>query len=140
MTGLFLGMGMVTTFMNGTSATNMFMKATEGPNLGLPTKQAMIDSIELFVLVQRLGWIAAIAMGVVCYFVLFTPTEKVRLFGVAAGLLTFFYCIPLGIRISDIKGEFSMMLYSPMLVAIYMAVLIHPKIWNKVVEPVDLKE
>lgn len=135
LTGLFLGMGMVTTFMNGTSATNMFMKATEGLN----PKPGMVDSIELFILVQRIAWLSAILMGIVCYYVLFKPDEKIRLLGISAGLLVFLYCIPLGIKISDIKGEFSMMLYSPMVVAVYMVVFLYPKFWNQIVEPVDLK-
>ena len=147
MTGLFTGMAMVTTFMNGTASVNMYMKTLRSPDArvlifttpkGNPYTVAKVGEV-FFVMTQRLNWLAAIGMMIVTYYVLFRPDDKIRLLGIVSGLISLILGTPLGIKISFMKNEISMMLYAPILAFIYLIVFIYTPFWNKLVEPVDLK-
>ena len=146
MTGLFTGMAMVTTFMNGTASVNMYMKSLRSPDARVltftPSKGAPYDVAKVgevfFVLTQRLNWLAAIGMMIVTYYVLFKPNEKIRLLGIVSALTSVILGTPLGIKISFMKNEISMMLYAPILAFISLIGLAYTPFWKKFVKPVDL--
>ncbi len=139
---MFLGMAAVTTFMSGTSATNMFIKTMhkiENPDeyASLPATSELWNQIHLYTLVQRLGWIAGITLLIATYAVLFFPKEKVRLMIIASSLIVLIYEVPLAALITELKGEFSMMYYGPIIIVIFLPVVLIPKLWIKFTDPID---
>lgn len=138
-TSMLLGMAAVTSFMSGTASTNMYMKTMfkiENAGVGVSTVDWW-NQIELYMLVQRLGWISGLMMLAGCYAVLFFPKQRVRLVIIAAALIVLIYEVPLAWLISDIKGEFSMMFYGPIIIVIFLPIILHPGLWKKFVNPID---
>ncbi len=140
-TGLFTGMAMVTTFMNGTASVNTYMKTMRNPDSVTFVKASNGAVYRIgeafFVLTQRLNWLAAIGMMIVTFYVLFKPDFKIRMLGIISALISIILGTPLGIKISFMKGEISMMLYAPALAFIYLIIFVFNPLWEKLVQPVD---
>lgn len=140
LTSMLLGMAAVTSFMSGTAATNMYMKTMAKIDKadidGLPTAE-LWDQIELYMLVQRLGWLSGLMMLAACYMILFAPQQRVRMVVIAAALIVLIYEVPLAWLITEIKGEFSMMFYGPIIIVIFLPIFLHPSLWKKFVNPID---
>ncbi|MGC9400270.1 MAG: hypothetical protein ACP5HM_14200 [Anaerolineae bacterium] len=115
--GLFSGIAMVLSFMNGVASTNK-MITTE---------------MTLFVAVQRLNWIAAAGWGVFTIGLLLRPAEWVRLTGLGAGLLEITVGLPLGIVTAIEAGRFSMFLPAPLLSLALVILLALP--WGRRIAP-----
>ena len=139
-TSMLLGMAAVTSFMSGTSATNMYIKTMAMIDKGVtaePGMMALWDRIELYMLVQRLGWLSGLMLLAACYAVLFFPSQRVRMIAIAASFIVLIYEVPLAWLITILKGEFSMMFYGPIIIVIFLPILLHPGLWKKFVQPID---
>ncbi len=115
--GLFSGIAMVLSFMNGVASTNK-MITTE---------------MTLFVAVQRLNWVAAAGWGTFTIGLLLKPTEWVRLTGLGAALLELAVGLPLGVVTALDAGRFSMFLPAPLLSLALLILLLLP--WGQRVAP-----
>ena len=139
-TSMLFGMAAVTSFMSGTSATNMYMKTMfmiENGGSAAPGTMALWNRIELYMLVQRLGWLSGLMLLAACYAVLFFPRHRVRMVAIAASLIVLLYEVPLAWLISILKDEFSMMFYGPIIIVIFLPIILHPGLWKKFVNPID---
>lgn len=108
--GLFSGIAMVLSFMNGVASTD----------------KILVTELAVFVAVQRLNWIAAVGWGVFTVGLILTPKEWVKLVGVGAGLLEFAVGLPLGVMTALEAGRFSMFLPAPLLSLALMILLLAP--------------
>lgn len=115
--GLFSGIAMVLSFMNGVASTNK-MLTTE---------------MTLFVAVQRLNWIAAAGWGVFTVGLLLKPAECVQGVGLGAALLELAVGLPLGVVTALEAGRFSMFLPAPLLSLALLLLLLLP--WGRRVAP-----
>jgi hypothetical protein len=115
--GLFSGIAMVMSFMNGVASTN----------------RLIVTGMPLFVVVQRLSWVAAAGWGVFTAGLLIKPAEWVRMVGIGAGLLAVSVGLPLGLSAAIEAGGFSMFLPAPLLSLGLAVLLLMP--WGRAVAP-----
>ena len=118
--GLFSGITMVLSFMNGVASTD---------------KMIVTDQV-LYVAVQRLNWVAAAGWGLFTIGLLIKPAEWVKLVGLGAGLLELAVGLPLGVMTALEAGRFSMFLPAPLLSLALVVLLLVP--WGRGLVP-DLK-
>lgn len=120
---MFTGIAMILTFMNGVASWSRII------TIGAP----------LFILVQRMNWVAMIGMAVVTGATLLSPKQKewVRVLGISAALLEVIVGFPLGIATAGTLGRFSLFLLAPILCAGLLIVFLRPKTWYKWVGSVE---
>lgn len=115
--GLFSGIAMVLSFMNGVASTN----------------KMITTDMTLFVAVQRLNWLAAAGWGVFTIGLLLKPAEWVRLTGIGAAVLELTVGLPLGVVTALEAGRFSMFLPAPLLSLALLILLLLP--WGQRIAP-----
>jgi len=115
--GLFSGIAMVLSFMNGVASTD----------------KIIVTGLSLFVAVQRLNWIAAIGWGIFTAALLIKPAEWVRVVGIGAAILEIAVGLPLGIATALEAGRFSMFLPAPLLSLALLTLLLLP--WGRQIAP-----
>lgn len=108
--GLFSGIAMVLSFMNGVASTD----------------KMIVTDHAIFVAVQRLNWIAALGWLVFTVGLLLGEAEWVHLVGLGAGLLEVVVGLPLGLQNALEVGRFSMFLPAPLLSLALVIVLLLP--------------
>lgn len=113
--GLLTGIAFITCFMNGVSSTSRII------TIGAP----------LFVLVQRLHWVAMIGWGVVTVGVLLKPREWMRVVGLIAGGLELAVGIPLAYATALNLGRFSLFALAPIFSLILVVLFMWPKMWSR---------
>lgn len=107
------GMAYVMAFMNGVAATDQMLSGSS-------------TASTLFVVGQRLNWIASIALG--CFVVALLTRKKWAVpLGLGAALLTLVAGIPLGVVISMESAKFSMFFLAPILALFLKIILVYPK-------------
>ena len=109
------GMAFIFCFMNGVASWSRIL--TIGAHL--------------FVIVQRLNWIAFIGWGIVTAGILLHPREWMRVIGLAAGFLELVVGIPLAISTTIGLGRFSMFSLGPIFSLILVVLFIWPNMWQK---------
>jgi len=114
--GLLTGMAIITSMMNGIASWNRII------NVGG----------SLFILVQRLNWVAMIGWGVVTAGIMLQPKEWMRILGIGAGLLEMIVGFPLGIITAGTMGRFSMFLLAPIISTVLLLLFLAPKTWKRV--------
>jgi hypothetical protein len=112
---LFTGLAYITCFMNGVSATSRII------TIGAP----------VFVLVQRLHWVAMIGWGVVTVGILLKPREWMRVVGITAGLLEITVGFPLAYVTAQQLGRFSLFALAPIVSLVLLVMLVWPNLWAK---------
>jgi len=112
---LFSGMAFVFSFMNGVASTSRII------TIGTP----------LFVLVQRLHWVAMVGLGVVTVGVILRPHEWMRVVGLTAGLLEVVVGVPLAIATAIDMGRFSMFAIGPIVSLLLVVVFARPTLWQR---------
>jgi len=117
--GLIAGMAYVTAFMNGVAAYN----------------RIIVTDMPVFVLIQRLNWIAAFGLAIVTLGVLlnYEKHEGLRMVGLGSAILEGIVGTMAGL-LSPFGGGFSMFLLAPMLAIALIPFLITPTIWEKFFE------
>ena len=115
---LFTGLAFITCFMNGVSSTSRII------TVGAP----------IFVLVQRLHWVAMIGWGAVTVGIAIKPREWMRVTGLTAGLLELTVGIPLAVVTAQQLGRFSLFALAPIVSLGLVVVLLWPGLWERLTE------
>lgn len=112
---LLTGLAYITCFMNGVSSTSRII------TIGSP----------LFVLVQRLHWVAMIGWGVVTVGIVLKPREWMRVVGLVSGGLELAVGIPLAYGTAVSLGRFSLFALAPIVSLILIVLFLWPHMWAR---------
>ena len=85
----------------------------------------------IFVIVQRLNWVASIALAVVTIGILVRPKEWMRVLALSGALLELVVGIPLAINTTIGLGRFSLFSFGPIFSLILVILIIWPNLWEK---------
>lgn len=113
--GLLTGIAYIFCWMNGVSSTSRII------TVGAP----------IFVLVQRLHWVAMLGWAVVTIGILIKPREWMRVVGIVAGTTELIVGIPLAIVTAQQLGRFSLFALGPIACLILVIMLIWPGLWER---------
>jgi hypothetical protein len=113
--GLLTGMAYIFCFMNGVSSTSRII--THGD--------------PIFVLVQRLHWVASVAWAVITAGLLLKPKEWMRVAGLVAAVVELAVGIPLAIATAQQLGRFSLFALAPIACLILLVLLVWPGMWER---------
>lgn len=111
--GLAAGMTFIFCFMNGVASWS----------------RIITTDLHIFVIVQRLNWIAFIGWGVVTTGILIRPKEWMRILGLIAGTLELVVGIPLAVATTIGLERFSLFSLGPILSLILVVVFLWPGLW-----------
>ena len=123
--GLLTGMGFIMAFINGTASLNiMYVKGLDGePN-------------SLYILANRLFWLAAFAYGLITIAIMTIPEKEwVRMLGIGSAIICMLFGFPMGYITTLDKGEFSLYFGAPILSAILIFLFLIPALWEKIIRP-----
>jgi hypothetical protein len=112
---LLTGLAYITCFMNGVSSTSRII------TIGSP----------LFVLVQRLHWVAMIGWGVVTVGIILKPKEWMRVVGLVAGGLEIAVGFPLAYATALNLGRFSLFALAPIISLVLLVLFLWPGMWER---------
>jgi hypothetical protein len=112
---LITGIAYIFCFMNGVSSTSRII------TVGAP----------IFVLVQRLHWIAMLGWAVVTVGLLVKPKDWMRVIGLVAGTTELVVGIPLAFVTAQQLGRFSLFALGPIACLILVVILVWPGIWER---------
>ena len=118
---LVTGLAYITCFMNGVSSTSRII------TIGSP----------LFVIVQRLHFVAMVGWGVVTVGLILRPKEWMRIVGLISGSLELVVGIPLAYATAISLGRFSLFALAPIISLILLILFLWPNWWQRLtgVEP-----
>jgi len=85
----------------------------------------------MFVLVQRLHWVAMIGWAVVTVGILLRPKDWMRVVGLISGTLELTVGIPLAIETARNLGRFSLFALAPIVSLILLIIFLWPGLWEK---------
>lgn len=86
---------------------------------------------EIFVIVQRLNWVAFIGFGVTTVGIMLHPKEWMRVVGIAAGLLELVVGVPLVVATTLSLGRFSLFSFGPIMSLILLVLFLWPGMWPR---------
>ena len=114
---LALGTGIAYIFcwMNGVSSTSRII--THGD--------------PIFVLVQRLHWVAMLAWSVVTVGIIIKPKGWMRLLGLVASVTELVVGIPLAVATAQQLGRFSLFALAPIACLILLVIFVWPNLWQR---------
>jgi hypothetical protein len=118
---LFTGMAYIFCWMNGVASTSRII------TIGDP----------IFVLVERLHWVAMIGWAVVTVGIIIKPKEWMRVFGLAAGVTELVVGIPLAVATAQQLGRFSLFALAPIACLILVVLLVWPNLWQRLTGAID---
>lgn len=95
------------------------------------TSRIITIGADIFVLVQKLHFVAMIGWGVVTAGILIKPREWQRVLGLTAGATELIVGIPLAIVTTQELGRFSLFSLAPILSLVLVIVLVVPGLWKK---------
>jgi hypothetical protein len=113
--GFLTGMGFIFCFMNGVASWSRIITI----------------GAQIFVIVQRLNWVASIGLMVVTIGILLRPKEWMRVVGIAAGLVELVVGIPLVVQTTMNMGRFSLFSFGPIMSLIIVVLFIWPNMWDR---------
>lgn len=113
--GLFTGATFIFCFMNGVASWSRII--TIGTHL--------------FVIVQRLHWIAFIGWGVVTVGIMIRPKGWMKVIALCASTLELIVGIPLAISTTGELGRFSLFSLAPIFSFIFLVILLWPNLWER---------
>jgi hypothetical protein len=112
---LLTGIAYIFCWMNGVSSTSRII------TVGAP----------IFVLVQRLHWVAMLGWAVVTVGLLIQPKEWMRTVGLLAGTTELVVGIPLAFVTAQQLGRFSLFALAPISCLILIVLLVWPGLWER---------
>jgi hypothetical protein len=112
---LFTGMAYIFCWMNGVSSTSRII------TIGDP----------IFVLVERLHWVAMLGWAVVTVGIIMKPKEWMRVTGLAAGVTELVVGIPLAVVTAQQLGRFSLFALAPIACLVLLVLLVWPNLWER---------
>ncbi|HET7010198.1 MAG TPA: hypothetical protein VFI11_05435 [Anaerolineales bacterium] len=113
--GLLTGIAYIFCWMNGVSSTSRII--THGS--------------DIFVLVQRLHWVAMVGWAVVTVGIIMRPKAWMRVVGLIAGVTELVVGVPLTIATAQQLGRFSLFALAPISSVILITLLVWPGLWVK---------
>ena len=113
--GLATGMAFIFCFMNGVASWSRII------TIGRP----------IFLIVQRLNWVAFLGFGVMTVGILLKPKSWMRVLGLAAGALELVVGIPLVVATTISLGRFSLFSFGPIMALVILVLLLWPGMWEK---------
>ena len=113
--GLLTGLAYITCFMNGIASTSRII------TIGAP----------IFMLVQRLHWVAMIGWGVVTVGIILKPKEWMRVVGLVAGSLELAVGIPLAYATAMNMGRFSLFALAPIISLVLLVLFLWPGMFQR---------
>ena len=116
---LLAGLTFVLTFMNGVSSLSRII------TIGAP----------IFIMTQRLHWIAMVGYGVITVGIILKPRQWMWVTGIVASVLELVVGIPLALETMRELGRFSLFSLAPIGCLIFLVVLLWPGVWQGIVEP-----
>ena len=116
---LVAGMAYIFCFMNGVSSTSRIITH------GAP----------IFVLVQRLHWVACLGWAVVTVGILMRPREWMWVLGLVAGVTELAVGIPLAVVTAQQLGRFSLFALAPIACLALLVIFVWPGRWDKITGP-----
>ena len=111
--GMAAGMTFIFCFMNGVASWS----------------RIITTDLHIFVIVQRLIWVAFIGWGVVTTGILIRPKEWMRILGLIGGTLELVVGIPLAVATTIGLERFSLFSLGPILSLILVVVFLWPGLW-----------
>ena len=113
--GLVAGMAYIFCFMNGIASTSRII--TQGT--------------PIFMLVQRLHWVAMFGWAIVTAGILLRPRDWMKVVGLVAGATELIVGIPLAIVTAQELGRFSLFSLAPISSLVLIIILVWPGLWEK---------
>jgi hypothetical protein len=118
---LFTGIAYIFCWMNGVASTSRII------TIGDP----------IFMLVQRLHWVAMLGWAVVTVGIIIKPREWMRVVGVVAGATELVVGIPLAVVTAQHLGRFSLFALGPIACLVLVVILVWPGLWAHLTGSVD---
>jgi hypothetical protein len=115
---LLTGVAYIFCWMNGVSSTSRII--THGD--------------PIFILVQRLHWVAMLGWAVVTVGIIMKPKEWMRVAGLVAGVTELIVGIPLAAATAQQLGRFSLFALAPIACLVLVVLFVWPEFWAKRVE------
>ncbi len=112
---LLTGVAYIFCWMNGVSSTSRII--THGD--------------PIFVLVERLHWVAMLGWAVITVGIVMRPREWMRVAGLAAGVTELVVGIPLTLVTAQQLGRFSLFALAPIACTVLLVLLVWPGVWEK---------
>ncbi|MGD2162848.1 MAG: hypothetical protein PVH92_04605 [Anaerolineales bacterium] len=122
--GLATGMAFIFCFMNGVASWSRII------TIGRP----------IFLIVQRLNWVAFIGFGVLTVGLLLRPKEWMRVLGISAALLELVVGIPLVVATTISLGRFSLFSFGPIMALVILVLFLWPGMWEKLIKGPDTEQ
>jgi hypothetical protein len=116
--GFLTGMAFIFCFMNGVASWSRIITIGK----------------DIFVIVQRLNWVASIGLAAVTLGILLKPREWMRVVGISASLLELVVGIPLVVATTISLGRFSLFSFGPILSLVLLVLFIWPGVWERMTE------
>jgi NADH:ubiquinone oxidoreductase subunit K len=113
--GLLTGVAYIFCWMNGVSSTSRIITV----------------GADIFILVQRLHWVAMFGWAVVTVGIIMKPKEWMRVVGLTAGAVELVVGVPLAFVTAQQLGRFSLFALAPISSVILIALLVWPGVWKK---------
>ena len=121
MLALLTGIAYIFCWMNGVASTSRII--THGD--------------PIFVLVQRLHWVAMLGWAVVTIGIIFKPQEWMRVVGLAAGATELVVGIPLAFVTAQYLGRFSLFALAPISCLVLVTLFVWPGLWQRLARHAD---
>jgi hypothetical protein len=113
--GLLTGIAYIFCWMNGVSSTSRII--THGD--------------PIYVLVQRLHWLAMLGWAIVTVGIILKPKEWMRVVGITAGVTELVVGIPLAVATAQQLGRFSLFALAPIACLILLVLFVWPNLWQR---------
>jgi hypothetical protein len=94
----------------------------------------------IFLIVQRLNWVAFIGFGVLTVGLLLRPKEWMRVLGISAALLELVVGIPLVVATTISLGRFSLFSFGPIMALVILVLFLWPGMWEKLIKGPDTEQ
>jgi hypothetical protein len=98
------------------------------------TSRIITHGADIFVLVQRLHWVAMLGWAVVTVGIIMKPKEWMRATGLVAGITELIVGIPLTVATAQQLGRFSLFALGPIACLILVVLFVWPGFWLRRVE------
>ncbi len=118
---LLTGIAYIFCWMNGVSSTSRII--THGD--------------PIFVLVQRLHWVAMLGWAVVTIGIIIRPKEWMRVVGLVAGVTELVVGIPLAFATAQQLGRFSLFALAPISCLVLVILFVWPGLWQRLTRSAD---
>jgi hypothetical protein len=101
------------------------------------TSRIITHGDPIFVLVQRLHWVAMFGWAVVTVGIIIRPKEWMRVVGLIAGVTELVVGIPLAVATAQQLGRFSLFALAPISCLVLIVLFVWPGLWIKLTKSTE---